>query len=117
MGRNQVPPAELEDILQSHEQVVEAAVTAIWDADQQTEIPMGYVVLQPAVEGTERLRVLDEVRKWVDSRVAPYKKIRGGLHYIEAIPKNPTGKVMRSQLPVRLEAARKTVIESRPAKL
>lgn len=104
--RNQVAPAELEDVLNSHEDVIEAAVCALWDADGQTEIPIGYVVLKPAIPEAERRAALDRILKWTDGIFARYKKIRGGLHYIDAIPKNPTGKVMRNNLPVRLAAAK-----------
>lgn len=117
MSRNQVAPAELEDTLQSHEDVVEAGVTFTWDANQQTEIPIAYVVLKPTVAVADREKVLAVIHKWHDSRVSPYKKIRGGLHYIEALPKNATGKLVRAQLPARLEAVRQAAAASRPAKL
>ena len=35
---NQVAPAELEDLLSSHKDVIEAGVCAAWDQDQQTEV-------------------------------------------------------------------------------
>lgn len=38
--------------------------------------------------------------------VAPYKKLRGGLHYLPCIPKNPTRKIIRALLPARMEAAK-----------
>ena len=104
----QVPPAELEDVLSSHPLVVEAAVTALWDASQETEVPVGYAVLRADVPKADRLRVLAEIHKWFSGRVAGYKKLRGGLHYIEALPKNATGKVVRNQLPARVAALRKT---------
>ncbi|GAB7354598.1 hypothetical protein MBLNU459_g5039t1 [Dothideomycetes sp. NU459] len=119
---NQVAPAELEDVLNSHEDVLEAAVCAKWDESGQTEIPIGYVVLKPSIPVSEREAVLERILKWTDGLFARYKKIRGGLHYIEAIPKNPTGKVMRSMLPARLEAVkieaeRQAKTASRSAKL
>lgn len=108
--RNQVAPSELEGILGSHGLVLGAAVCGYFDDTRQTERPIGYVVLSPSVAPNERDRVLDEIRTWVDGQVAPYKRLRGGLHSIDALPKNPTGKLMRSQLPIKLAEKRKARI-------
>jgi acyl-coenzyme A synthetase/AMP-(fatty) acid ligase len=101
-----VAPAELEDILSSHPDVVEAAVCAVFDSSQQTEIPVGYVSLKPSVAEKDYPAVLERILQHTNGLVAPYKKIRGGLHYLPTIPKNPTGKVMRAALPARVEAAK-----------
>jgi acyl-coenzyme A synthetase/AMP-(fatty) acid ligase len=42
-----------------------------------------------------------EVMGWVAERVAPYKKIRA-LHVIDAVPKSPSGKILRKDLRLRL---------------
>jgi acyl-coenzyme A synthetase/AMP-(fatty) acid ligase len=44
------------------------------------------------------------VRIWFDGKVSSYKKLRGGIHHVDEIPKNPNGKIMRSKLPARLQA-------------
>ncbi|KAL4939244.1 hypothetical protein BDV06DRAFT_225215 [Aspergillus oleicola] len=107
---NQVAPSELEGILSSHNLVLGAAVCGYFDETRQTEWPIGYVVLSQSVPPTKRDRVLDEIRAWIDGQVAPYKRLRGGLHSIDALPKNPTGKLMRSQLPIKLANKRKARI-------
>jgi acyl-coenzyme A synthetase/AMP-(fatty) acid ligase len=107
---NQVAPSELEGILGSHPHVIEAAVCGYFDSERQTEWPIGYVVLAPSVPMGERRKVLSEIKAWVDQKVAPYKRLRGGLHYIESLPKNPTGKLQRNQLPSKL-------VEKREAKV
>ncbi|OCK80965.1 acyl-CoA synthetases/AMP-acid ligases II [Lepidopterella palustris CBS 459.81] len=114
---NQVAPAELEDILSSHPDVLEAAVCGVFDASQQTEIPVGYVHLKDSIPEKQRQQVCEGIRKWVDGIVSPTKKLRGGVFYLPAIPKNPTGKVMRAHLPARLEAAAKAKAAMRAAKL
>ncbi|KAL3439265.1 hypothetical protein BDV09DRAFT_191473 [Aspergillus tetrazonus] len=55
---NQVPPAELEDVLLTFPDVAESAVCAAWDESQETEIPVGYVNFKPNV------RPEDRARKW-----------------------------------------------------
>jgi acyl-CoA synthetase (AMP-forming)/AMP-acid ligase II len=39
----------------------------------------------------------EEVASFVASRVAPYKKVRD-VEFIGAIPKNPSGKILRREL-------------------
>ena len=107
---NQVPPAELEDVLLSHEAVNEAGVCGIWDERRETEIPVGYVNFTRAVAEHERQGLLQTILKYHDERVSPHKKLRGGLFWLQELPKNATGKLMRRELP----AAKK---QQKPAKL
>jgi acyl-coenzyme A synthetase/AMP-(fatty) acid ligase len=113
----QVAPAELEDLLASHKEVEEAAVCAIFIEDQQSEVPIGYVVLSKSVGANGKEAALNRIRAWVDGIVSPYKKLRGGLFAIDAIPKNGTGKIMRSKLPAREDAARRAAAAAKPARL
>ncbi|XP_068307318.1 4-coumarate--CoA ligase-like 9 isoform X2 [Pyrus communis] len=87
----QVPPAELEHILQSHPDVVDAAVIPYPD-ENAGQIPMAYAVRKPGSNITEA-QVMDFVAK----QVAPYKKIRR-VAFINFIPKSPSGKILRREL-------------------
>lgn len=40
----------------------------------------------------------DEIAQWVAGQVASYKKLRGGVIFIDAIPKSPSGKLLRKEL-------------------
>lgn len=51
-----------------------------------------------------------EVADWVASRVSGYKKLRGGVVFLAAIPKSPSGKILRKDL---RELARKESKNSR----
>src|SRR4051794_36568039 len=99
--RNQVPPAELESVLLSHPQVTEAGVCSTWDRVQETELPVGYVNFQPTVPADDRQQLLKEVLEYVNERVSKAKKLRGGLFYLDKFPRNPTGKLLRRELPAR----------------
>jgi acyl-CoA synthetase (AMP-forming)/AMP-acid ligase II len=94
----QVAPAELEDIVQSHPAVQDAAVVGAPD-EQTGEIPMAYVVRKPGA-------TLDAagLMEYVAARVAPYKKIRA-VEFVDSIPKSPAGKVLRRVLKERARAA------------
>ncbi|KAF6172484.1 hypothetical protein GIB67_006997 [Kingdonia uniflora] len=84
----QVPPAELETILLTHPQIEDAAVIP-FPAKEVGQFLMAYVVrkLENDLSG-------NGVMDFVASQVAPYKKIRR-VAFVSAIPKNPSGKILR----------------------
>lgn len=104
-----MPPAELEAHLNSHPHVSEGAVCALWDEEQGTEVPIAYVSLTVEVKASEQdmAVILAAIQEHVDSRVAPYKKLRGGVVALDEIPKSGNGKVLRRLLPARLARERK----------
>lgn len=88
----QVPPAELEAILCSHDAVADAAVIGIPD-DDAGELPKAFVALKSGSSATP-----EELEKYVASRVVSYKKLRGGVSFLNQIPRSPTGKILRKDL-------------------
>ncbi|KAJ8750102.1 hypothetical protein K2173_014017 [Erythroxylum novogranatense] len=87
----QVPPAELEQLLQSHPEIADAAVIPFPD-DEAGQIPMAFVVKQPHSNLNEQ-----EVVNYVAQQVAPYKKVRRVV-FINSIPKSSAGKILRKDL-------------------
>lgn len=87
----QVAPAELEQLLQSHPDIVDAAVIPYPD-EEAGEIPMAFVVRKPGSSLNEA-QVMDTVAK----QVAPFKKIRR-LAFVDSIPKSASGKILRMEL-------------------
>lgn len=87
----QVAPAELEAILLSHPSVHDAAVLALPD-EEAGEIPVGCVVMKAEAKETE-----EEIMSFVASNVASYKRLRM-VKMVNAIPKSPSGKIMRRLL-------------------
>ena len=95
----QISPAELESYLNSHPSVAEAGVGGIWDDSQLTELPAAWVVLKPASTAEQETRkLLQDVQAAIDAQVSGYKKLRGGVWSIEALPKNATGKILRKEM-------------------
>lgn len=87
----QVPPAELEEILRDHPEIADAAVIGIPNHNAG-ELPRAYVVKKnPNV--TEK-----DIKDYVAKKVAEYKRLEGGVEFIDAIPKNATGKILRREL-------------------
>ncbi|KAF8850680.1 acetyl-CoA synthetase-like protein [Acephala macrosclerotiorum] len=92
----QVAPAELEGILASHEMIADVAVIGVEDKERATEVPLACVVLREEVkedEGLER-----EIVSWLGERVAGHKRLRGGVVWIEEVPKSASGKILRRVL-------------------
>lgn len=94
---NQIAPAELEAILLSHPLVADAGVCGI-ATDKDSEVPLGCVTLASSVEARDIEQVLAEIKAFVEERVAPYKRLRGGLFHVEELPKTSTGKLVRRKL-------------------
>ncbi|XP_012275911.1 4-coumarate--CoA ligase 1 [Orussus abietinus] len=88
----QVPPAELEAILLTHSGIKDAAVIGIPD-EEAGELPMAFVVLQPTSKITA-----DDIIKYVNERVSSHKRLRGGVRFVDSIPKAPSGKILRRVL-------------------
>jgi acyl-coenzyme A synthetase/AMP-(fatty) acid ligase len=52
------------------------------------ELPAAFVVLKPNQTVPEK-----EIIEFVNSKVSTYKHLRGGVFFVEQIPKSPSGKV------------------------
>lgn len=103
----QVPPAELEGILVSHPSVNDVAVIGIYDKDQATEIPRAYVV--PADGLGKGEKEAKEIVEWLNKKVANHKKLRGGVRFVDEIPKSVSGKILRRLLKVKALEEEKSV--------
>ncbi|XP_020273381.1 putative 4-coumarate--CoA ligase-like 8 [Asparagus officinalis] len=87
----QVAPAELEEILSTHPDISDVAVTSYPD-EEAGEIPMACVVRKPGNKIRE-----EDIISFMENKVAPYKKIRKVL-FVEYIPRSPSGKILRRHL-------------------
>ena len=94
----QIAPAELEALLMEHPAVMDSAVIPKRDAESG-EVPKAFILLRPGQEATS-----DELMRFVEERVAPYKKVRE-IEFVAAIPKTPSGKILRREL-IEQERAR-----------
>ncbi len=73
----------------THPAVADVAVVRSPDEDCG-EVPKAFIVLKSPATA-------DELMAWVGERVAPYKKIRR-VEFVDAIPKSPSGKILRRVL-------------------
>lgn len=86
----------LEDVLQTHPAVAQAAVVASPD-ERLGEVPKAFIV-------PRRLATPRELIAWVADQVAPYPRIRR-IEFVEQLPKSPDGKILHGLLADRERAA------------
>lgn len=97
----QVPPAELEGLLVAHPKIDDVAVIGIFMEEQATEVPRAYVTPAKGVEAGPALE--KEIQEWLGKKVANHKKLRGGVKFVDEIPKSVSGKILRRVLKLRAQ--------------
>ena len=96
----QVAPAELEGILVDHEAIDDVAVIGIESEAHGTEVPLAYIVRSATSKssGASAEQEAANIIKWLDGKVAYHKRLRGGVRFVDAIPKSVSGKILRRVL-------------------
>ena len=87
-GGYSVYPREVEEVLYTHPDVLEAAVVGIPDETLGEEVA-ALIVARPGSSPKA-----DELQEWVKERVAGYKYPRRVL-FVDDLPKGPTGKILK----------------------
>lgn len=90
-GGENISPDEVEDILNSHPQIEEAAVIGVPDPlwGQQ---PIAIVVLKKG-----KVATAEEIMDYCESKLASFKRPRSVV-FTDSLPRNPIGKVLRKAL-------------------
>jgi long-chain acyl-CoA synthetase len=96
-GGENVYPTEIENVIARHPAVAEIAVVGRPDA-VLGEVPFAFAVLKPGESATS-----DELLAYGSERLARYKG-PVEVSVVEALPRNPVGKVAKPQLRERLRA-------------
>ncbi|HEY7438150.1 MAG TPA: fatty acid--CoA ligase family protein, partial [Acidimicrobiia bacterium] len=88
-------PAEIENLLLGHPDLVQVAVIGVPD-ERLGEVGVAFVVPRPDVEVDS-----DRVIEWARTAMANYKVPRA-VEIVDALPLNATGKVMKDELRARV---------------
>jgi hypothetical protein len=88
----QVSPAEIECTLLEHPNIIDAAVIGIKALDDSGETPQAFVVREAQSELNEK-----DVKDFLGRRLARYKGV-SKVEFVDTIPRNPTGKILRRVL-------------------
>jgi acyl-CoA synthetase (AMP-forming)/AMP-acid ligase II len=97
-GGENIAPAEVEAVLQSHPAVDEAAVVGVPDVEWGQRVA-ACVALRPGVTLTA-----DELAEFCRQRLASFKKPEI-IRFFPELPKNPMGKILRKDLRAHLGGA------------
>jgi fatty-acyl-CoA synthase len=90
-GGENLFPGEVEELLITHDGVVEAAVIGVDDEEFHKRLA-AYVVVKPDAALSE-----DDVREFIKQNLARFKVPRDVI-FVEELPRNPSGKVLKRQL-------------------
>lgn len=93
----QVAPAELEGCILDHPFVADCCVVGVPDA-YSGEIPLAFVVLAESACSNHNADVAQDIMQHVAKNKVAYKHLRGGVEFVDSIPKNPSGKLLRRVL-------------------
>lgn len=95
----QVAPAELEGYLLDHPLVGDVGVVGFPD-EYSGEVPLAFVALsdQAKKSGKSEDVLRKELTKFVADNKIKYKWLEGGIVFVDAVPKNPSGKILRRML-------------------
>ncbi|MCW5835466.1 MAG: AMP-binding protein, partial [Labilithrix sp.] len=90
-GGENIASSEVERVLYEHEGVLEAAVIGRPD-ERWGEVPVAFVVVKPGKTATA-----EELIEHCRERLAKFK-VPKGVTFVEALPRNPSGKVLKRDL-------------------
>ncbi|KAB7501429.1 Luciferin 4-monooxygenase, partial [Armadillidium nasatum] len=84
-------PSSIENILKEHEDVIDACVIGIPDNETTEEAPKAFVITKKKVEK-------EEIIAFVHQSVSPEMWLRGGVTFVDILPRNYKGKLNRKCL-------------------
>ena len=90
-GGENIASSEIERVLYEHDSVLEAAVVGRPDA-RWGEVPVAFVSLRPGADATP-----DELVAHCQAQLARFK-VPKEVTFVEALPRNPSGKVLKREL-------------------
>ena len=94
-GGFNIYPREVEEVLYAHPTIAEAAVVGVRDPLMGEEV-LAFVVAKACATATA-----EELIAFCQERLAKYKCPRQ-VRFVDALPKNPIGKILRKELRARL---------------
>ncbi|KAJ7756251.1 phenylacetyl-CoA ligase, partial [Mycena metata] len=95
----QVAPAEIEDHLMAHPFVGDACVVPLPD-EQVRQVPLAFIVPSASAkrlleDGADEASIKKDIQKHVSDHKIKEKWLTGGVRFIDAVPKSPSGKILR----------------------
>jgi len=90
-GGENIYPAEVEAILNSHPKIMESAVIGAKDS-KWGETVLALIVLEQGKAASK-----EEIDRYCKDNIARYKRPRR-IYFVDNLPRNPSGKVIKAEL-------------------
>lgn len=96
----QISPTEVEALLSRHPCIADVCVVPIPD-DSAGELPLAFIVRSPAGKDEDERLLKKKIHTFVNSELSEYKRLAGGIEFLEALPKSASGKTKRGEMKER----------------
>lgn len=87
------------------------AVVGIYVKDQATEVPRAYVLPKKGVEKSPKTE--KKIVDWLAKKVTNHKRLRGGVRFVDEVPKSSSGKILRRVLKVQAAEEEKKGVKAK----
>jgi len=92
-GGFNVYPKEIENVLNRHPAVLESAVVGV-PHELWGETPLAFIILKPGSPRPEAANLME----FLKGKIAGYKLPKGGFVFVDSLPRNPSGKILKREL-------------------
>jgi acyl-coenzyme A synthetase/AMP-(fatty) acid ligase len=93
----QVSPTEIEALLSRHPCIADVCVVPL-PHNISGELPLAFIVRTPAGKEEDERVLKQKIHGFVNGELADYKRLAGGIEFLEALPKSTSGKTKRGEM-------------------
>lgn len=99
----QVSPTEVEAYLSKNPSIADVTVVPIAN-EAAGELPLAFIVRTPEAAARPEKEVKDELHAFVAAEMADYKRLAGGIEFVDSLPKTAAGKTQRGTMKTKAKA-------------
>ncbi|KFA77662.1 hypothetical protein S40288_02716 [Stachybotrys chartarum IBT 40288] len=99
----QVSPTELETHLARHPAVADSIVVPIVN-EATGELPIAFIVRTPDARNQDEKALKESIHAHFNAEMADYKRLGGGIEFVDALPKTAAGKTQRGTMKQKAKA-------------